>query len=223
MAILDVSYASDAEKGSPAMNDGQVTSGGLDPVLAPRPITSTLDTWDELTKLDYPSNPSSPGRRPLWNVPNIAITGESVNTIRSSVANRAANPSIAKLAATTVSPTYAPGVSTANPFPFRPVASMSAAIKPTASVQISWSTQISSAIATSPMFAIYRDGRLISQQYQQLTAGGNVRSNFAATYIDNTASPLKHHTYTLYCRPTNTPITFFQLGRVFQVSDLRAS
>ena len=188
-----------------------------------RPILSTLDAWDETTKMEYPENPASPGRRPSWNVPDIAVTGEAVNTIRSSIANRQANTSIATVTATTVSPQYTnPSLTAPGPFPFKPVANMSAVIKPTSSVQVSWSTSMFASVSTSPIFVIYRDGRPISQQYHQVITGG-IQSNFSSTYVDNNATPLKYHTYTLYCRPTSTPVTFYQKGRVFQVSDMRAT
>jgi hypothetical protein len=202
-------------------DETQIFSNQLDPVFYPRPITSTLDNWDEKTKIDYGFSSASTGRRPLWNVPNVALTGESVDTIRSSFATRQDNPSLANVSARIQNPTM-PVPATTDPRPFKPVPNMAASIRPLASVQVNFVLQIATAQPTSPRFVIYRDGQRISQEYQQLTAGGDVRSLVSGTFLDSNPAAHQTHTYTLYCRPTNVAVTFFQLDRTFQVNDTKA-
>jgi hypothetical protein len=140
------------------------------------------------------------------------------------VITRQQNTTIASVAATTVSPTYAVPVTTPeNPFPWKPVANMQASIKPQSSVQITFSAQISTPAPSSARFVIYRDGGRISQEYRQYTAGDTtVPSILSGTYVDENPTPNQIHSYHLYVLPVDQPVTFSQLGRVFQVLDQKA-
>lgn len=199
-----------------------IVSGSNDfqPPVLPRPITSTLDTWDQATQIEYGSNAASIGQRPLWNVPAIAVTNEPINTIRSSVATRFQTPSYATRPGMTINPSMQAAQGTTQRF--KPIPNMAQSIKPDASVQISFSVLITAATNTSPRFAIFRDGKLISGFYNQVIVA-NVQSLVSGTYVDTNPSPLRYHVYDFRWWATNVPILSFEKNRTFQVSNLRAT
>lgn len=195
-------------------------SGGFQPPVLPRPITSTLDTWDQSTQVDYAISAASIGSRPSWNVPSLAVTSEPVNSIHSSAATRFATPSFPTRAGMTLNPTNAANLNTANRF--RVIPNMAQSIKPDSSVQISFSVLITAATNTSPRFAIFRDGRLISAFYNQVIVA-NIQSLVSGTYVDPIPTRLKWHTYDFRWWATDVAIKSFEKNRTFQVSNLRAT
>lgn len=198
------------------VDEAQINRQRVDPIIYPRPITSTLDTWDQDTRIDYAFNAASIGRRPSWNVPSIAVASEPVNTIRQSSLTKFASNTIASPAAMTLNP------QNTDPNVWRVVPNMAQNLFVEASVQVTFSLLIASAVATSPRFAIFRDGQKLSQEYHQLTASGNVQTLVSGAYVDPNASFRRYHVYDLRWKPTNTPVISFQKNRTFQASNMRA-
>lgn len=212
------------EEGSITVTDPVISpSNQFQPPILQRPITSTLDTWDDRTPVDYGFNAASIGRRPSWNVPSIAVTSESVNTIKKSAPTRYQSSTQASVASQTSDPHT-------NQSRFRVIANMAQSIKPDSDVQISFSLMI--ATSTWPQtvsLAIFRDGQQISQVYYVSTAVagvGHSRQELATgTYVDTMPSALKYHTYDLRWHVgagSGTTAYAYQKQRTFQVSNLRA-
>lgn len=200
------------------VDESQINGQRVDPVFNPRPITSTLDTWDQNTQVDYASSAPSIGRRPSWNVPSITVASEPVNTIRQSALTKFASNTIVNKAAMTLDP------QNTDPNVWRVVPNMAQNLFVEASVQVTFSLLISATVSTSPRFAVFRDGRQISQIYHQLTVGGTppTQTLVSGTYVDPGATVRKYHVYDLRWRPTNTPVISFQKNRTFQASNMRA-
>jgi hypothetical protein len=196
----------------------ELISNQVDPARYPRPMVSTLDTWDQNTQIDYHSNAAMPGRRAGWNIPSIAVTNESVNTIRSSAPTRFVSPSVPTRVAMLVDKT----TSSLN---YKPMPNMAQAIRTDSNVQISFSATVRTTPAFAPYFAVFRDGRQISQVYRSSGAGANVDFLISGTYVDNNA-PMGWHTYDLRWKSDPTVvagvITAGQKNRTFQASNLRA-
>jgi hypothetical protein len=198
------------------INESQLGSNQMDPVWFPRPIISTLDTWDDNTRLDYNHSVPSTGTRPLFNVPSIAVTSESVNTISASSFTQQNNPSVATNVAVATNPTT-------SLVAFRNVPTMAQNLYVTSNVQVSFSLLISTVTASSPRFKIYRDGQPLSQQYQQLTGGSNVHSLVSGSFIDTNPTLLKYHVYDLRWAANDVTVTGYLSDRTFQASNLRAT
>jgi hypothetical protein len=198
----------------------QVGSQRIDKPRVARPIISTLDTWDQDTQIEFHLAPHV-GRRAGWNVPSVAITSESINTIRSSSRTRAVSPRIARRVGMTLDP------STVSPY-YTSVPNMAQTIKSDSQVQVHFSMTARTANFQSPYFAVYRDGMKISQEYRSLgtTPTGPNTHDFlvSGSYVDVNPPP-GWHTYEL--RWHVDPVAPGQLtagsnNRTFQVSNLRA-
>lgn len=199
------------------VDEVEIGSNRIDPAQYPRPIVSTLDTWDQSTQIDYHYNPTLPGRRPGWNIPSIAVTSETVNTVRTSAATRFVSSSIPTRAGMLVDKTWSA------PF-FRPMPNMGQTIKTDSNVQISFSATVRTTPVFAPYFAIFRDGVQISQVYRSSGGAANVDFLISGAYVDTNA-PAGFHTYDLRWKvdPTVTgTITAGQKNRTFQASNLRA-
>jgi hypothetical protein len=205
------------------VDEVEVHSDRVQPEHLPRPITSTLDTWDQSTQIDYPFNASARGRRPGWNIPSIAVTSETVNTVRTSAATRFVAPTVPTRAGMLVDKT----VSYQG---YRPMPNMAQTIRTDSNVQISFSATVRTTPVFAPYFAIFRDGRKISQDYRSSGAPitGQAGSNdflISGAYVDTNA-PMGFHTYDLRWKidPTlgSGTITAGQKNRTFQASNLRA-
>ena len=196
-------------------DENQIISERLDPVFNSRPVISTLDTWDQNTQLEYPFSAASIGRRPSWNVPSIAVTSESVNTIRSSAPTVTQSTTYANKAAMTLNP------SNGDTMTWRVVPNMAQNLFVESNVQVTFTMLLQSTQPTSPRFCIFRDGQKLSQEYQQATQA-NIRSLVSGAYVDTGASLRKYHVYDLRWRPQNVPIQSFNNNRTFQASNLRA-
>jgi hypothetical protein len=191
----------------------------IDPTLYPRPITSTLDSFDQQTQIDYHHPAQSIGKRPGWNTPSIAVTNESVATIKNSVATRFVSPSVP-------SPQMYSNVST-NSTKYKTVPNMMQSLKTDSQVEVSFSLLVQADTPTSPVFRIFRDNIPISQEYHQLLGGSAVQSLVSATYVDTNPEMKKWHVYELRWKTTGTgstgvTITTKDKNRTFQASNLRA-
>jgi hypothetical protein len=106
---------------------------------------------------------------------------------------------------------------------FRVVPNMAQSLFVDSEVQVTFTVLISTATQASPAFAVFRDGQKISQEYRQLTGGGNVQSLVSGTYVDTGAALRKYHVYDLRWRTVNNiTVTAFENNRTFQASNLRA-
>lgn len=192
------------------VDETQVLSNQIQPERYPRPITSTLDTWDQNTQLDYAYAPTMPGQRPSWNIPSIAVTSETVNTIRSSADTRFVSPSIPIRAELSSNPST-------NSTAWKVVPNMAQMLYTNSSVQINFAVNIQTASAAdTAYFAIFRDGQQISQIY----AGGT--GLVSGTYVDTNPTMNRAHVYDLrWHRGANT-VTATGKNRTFQASNLRA-
>lgn len=199
------------------VDEVEIESNRIQPERLPRPTVSTLDTWDQLTQIDYPFSAPHVGRRPGWNVPSIAVTNETVNTVRTSAATRFVSPSIATRAVMLVNKTKKSQF-------YKPMPNMSQTIKTDSNVQISFSATVATNSVFAPWFAVFRDGVQISQVYRSSGAGANVDFLISGTYID-THARAGFHTYDLRWKvdpAVSGTITASQKNRTFQVSNLRA-
>lgn len=194
----------------------EINSNRVDPLRFPRPIVSTLDTWDQSTQIDYPFSAPHVGRRPGWNIPSVAVTSETVNTIRSSSNTRFVSPRFAKKVGIHLNPITDSHV-------YKAIPNMAQAIRVDSAVQIQFSMTASTAAVSSPYFAIYRDGKKISQEYRSSSTAGQ---DFlvSGTYVD-TNPPMGYHTYDLRWHVdlvTPSTVTAGSINRTFQASNLRA-
>lgn len=194
----------------------EIGSNRVDPVRYPRPIVSTLDTWDQSTHLDYHYDPALRGIRPGWNIPSIAVTSETVNTVRSSAATRFVSPNVATRVGM-----LADKVMTLPHY--KPMPNMAQVIRSDSDVQISFCVTVSAAPAGhTPYFAVFRDGVKISMDYRAEAANYFLVS---AVYVDTTVR-MGLHTYDLRWKVDpnvpNATVTANGRNRTFQVSNLRA-
>lgn len=195
----------------------QTHSGRLDPTFYPRPILSTIDTFDQNTQIDYGHSATSVGRRPSWNVPSIAVTSESINTIRASASTKFQSPSVTTVAGMTKNP--ATTISTE----FRAVPNMRQVLKTDSNAHISFSLNVRTAAAPDrPIFAIFRDNVQISQYYYVTASTAGSDHPLNGTYIDTNPQLRKYHTYDLRWRAGSSRVTSLDTFRTLQASNLRA-
>jgi len=195
----------------------EIISNRVNPVHYPRPIVSTLDTWDQDTQIEFHSNPGQPGKRRGWNIPSIAVTAEPVNTIRSSAVVRFRGPQVPRRTVMLRDPSI-------TSLTYLPVPDMAQTIKVDSNVQVNFHLNLKSNIDNdSPFFAIYRDRRKISQEYRAQGAAAGVDFSITTTFTDTNA-PAGLHVYDLRWHVQNSlsQITASQNNRTFQVSNLRA-
>lgn len=198
------------------LDELEIGSNRVDPPTLPRPVISTLDTWDQLTQIDYPFQASHPGRRPGWNVPSIAVTSEAINTIRSSSNTRFQGIRVAIKTGFHKDPVM-------NLTGYRVVPNMAQSIQTDSPVQIQFSMTARTATAQAPFFALFRDAVKISQEYRA-SATANMDFLMSGSYIDP-SPPKGWHTYDLrwHIDPGNpSTMTAGGANRTFQVSNLRA-
>lgn len=199
------------------VDEVEIGSNRIEPERLPRPMVSTLDTWDQSTQIDYPFLATHGGRRPGWNIPSIAVTSEPINTIRSSSNTRFVSPRIANRAAITQD-------ATTSSTGYKPVPNMAQAIRTDSAAQVQFSLTARSTGTAAPFFAIYRDGVKISQEYRQSGAGASIDFLVSGSYVDPDP-PMGFHTYDLrwHVDPVQGgTITAGGKQRTFQVSNLRA-
>lgn len=200
------------------LDELEINSNRVDPVRYPRPIVSTLDTWDQSTQLDFHFNPALPGRRAGWNIPSIAVTNEAVNTVRTSMATRFVSQSVPTQASMLVN-------RSTNLSNYTPVPNMGQAIKTDSNVQVNFSAVLRTNLVFAPYLAIFRDGIKISQDYRNSAGAANVDFLVSGNYVDTTA-PMGWHTYDLrwHVDPNVAQGLVFATGtnRTFQASNLRA-
>jgi hypothetical protein len=203
--------------GNPALDETQINNQAVDPPINPRPVLSSLDTWDQNTQIDYPFPAQNQQGRPGWNVPSVAVTNESVNTIQESQNTRFVSNKIATLSGVIPDPST-------NLTQFRTVPNMSQVLYTDANVQITFS--INAATTPAPdtaNFAIFRDRVQISQVYHLTTVQSGVPTLLSGSYTDTRAGKLDNHTYDLRWHTSgNSRITAFGKDRTFQASNLRA-
>lgn len=197
-------------------DESQINGNTIQPTPRPRPIVSSLDTWDQETQIDYPFPAHQIGRRPAWNVPSLAVTSESVNTIQQNQRTRYVAPTVQVRIQQPVSPQ-------SNAPIWKVVPNMAQNIYTDSHVQISFSINVSTgAVNDSPQFAIYRDGRKISQIFSTTTPAANRPVLVSGTYVDTKPSMRDTHVYDLRWRRGNSPVIAFGKDRTFQASNLRA-
>lgn len=200
------------------VDEVEIDSNRVDPARYPRPIVSSLDTWDQSTQIDYHYNPALPGRRAGWNIPSIAVTNESVNTVRSSVATRFVSQTVPTRAGMLVD-------KTTNSQSYTSMPNMSQVIRTDSDVQISFSAVVSTVPVFAPYFAIFRDGIKISQDYRNSGGGSGINFLICGAYVDTNA-PMGFHTYDLRWKVDPSvalaTITAGSKNRTFQASNLRA-
>jgi hypothetical protein len=195
----------------------QVHSGQIDPQFYPRPIISTLVNWDQKTQIDYAHPAQNPPTRPGYNVPSIAVTSEAVNTVKVSALTRFVSPTIATPSGMIPNPTHATRE-------YKPVPSMAQSLFVDSNVQVSFTLVITTPTPSSPVFAVFRDGVKISQEYHQSTGPNAGQTLVSGTYVDTNPSLKKHHVYDLRWKTAadNVPVTAAEKNRTFQASNLRA-
>lgn len=199
----------------PLAEDEQIVSDKVEPETIARPIVSSLDTWDFATQIETFNNSASIGKRQGWNIPSIGVMAESVNTVRSSSFTRFVSPTMPNQAAKAFNPvTMSPQ--------FTVVPNMAQNLFVDAEAQVNFSVLVSSLTVTSPAFAVFRDGRKISQEYRQQVTPGQ-QSLVTGSYVDTGAEIKRYHVYDLRWRsPDSVQITAFEKNRTFQASNLRA-
>lgn len=197
------------------VDEVQIGSNQIQPERLPRPVISTLDTWDMSTQVDYPY--AHAGRRPGWNIPSIAVTSETVNTIRSSSATRFVSQSVPTQATMLKNPVTAS-------LAYKPVPNMAQVIRTDSSVQISFSLVVMVTVVQAPYFAVFRDRVKISQDYRSSGTAVNVPFMVTGAYVD-TRPAMGFHVYDLrwHVDPAiHGQITAVGTNRTFQASNLRA-
>jgi hypothetical protein len=203
------------------LDEVEILSNRVQPVFHPRPILSTIDTYDQLTQIDYPFNAPHVGRRPGWNVPSIAVTNESVNTIRSSVATRFVSPSIPTPAGIFPNPVVNPPPAGSPPV-FTPVPNMQQSLKVDSAVHITFFISIFTAtVPDFVSFAIFRDNLQISQIFENTTSSTASATTVTGAYTDTKAT-FARHLYELRWSGGASQVKAFFKHRTFQVSNLRA-
>ena len=201
---------------NPTIDQTQIGGQQIQPSRLARPIISSLDTWDHNTQIDYPTPAQNQGARPGWNIPSIAVTSESVNTVQQNQQTRYTSPQIPITVRRPRNPTN-------TDLAWRPVPNMGQSILTTAHVQVTFSVNITTQSAPdSPQFAIFRDGRKLSQIYQATTVAANQPTLVSGTYVDTSPTMLKHHSYSLMWKRGNSGVIGFEKDRTFQLSNLRA-
>lgn len=199
---------------SKAIRQTDISSGnGFQPPPFHRPILSTIDTYDQNTQVEHLSEAFSTGRRPIWNIPQIAVVSTKVGTIKQSAS------------VTTVAPTLAtqsgiiPNAIT-NLASFVVVPNMSAVLKASGPVQVTFSVNVQTANANDPVtFGIFRNGIQVSQSYQGSGAAATAFT-VSATYTDN--PPLGTQVYDVRWKKGSSQVTAVQKQRTIQALNLRA-
>lgn len=197
----------------------EIWSNRIHPPSLARPLTSTIDTWDQSTQIDYPVSIAHVGRRPGWNIPSISVANESIATIRSSTNLRFVSPSVPTRAGMFPNPIIAPTVPNQ---PFMVVPNMAQSIKTDSSVQVSFFISVFTQSGNDfVQFAIFRDGAQISQIFPLTTSAAGIANSISGSYTDNHPTAARH-LYDLRWLPGGTQATALYKNRTFQVQNLRA-
>lgn len=198
----------------------EIPSNRVDPTRYPRPIVSTLDTWDQSTQVDFHHNAAMPGKRAGWNIPSIAVTSESVNTIRSSAATRMASPSIPTIAGMHPDPVLVPPVTGVHPFVVVP--NMAQSLFVDSPVHITFFISfLTVTVPDTVKFAIFRDAAQVSQIYVGSTISVANPVTVSGAYTDIKAVQGRH-LYDLRWAAGVSRVLAYGKNRTFQVSNLRA-
>src|SRR5260221_11671593 len=182
--------------------------------VVPRPILSSMDTYDQNTQVEDYSDAFATGRRPLWNVPDLAYVNSKVTTIKSSASVTSASPAIATKAGILQNPATA--LTT-----FTVVPNLGQVIKASGPVQVSFAVNVSTLNANDPVsFAIFRCGTQVGQTFQGSAGAANTAFNVIASYTDN--PPLGNHVYDVRWKKGSSTATAIGTQRTIQVLNLRA-
>lgn len=201
---------------APVFDELEILSDRIQPPGLPRPVISSLDTWDQSTQIDYPFLASHVGRRPGWNIPSISVANEAIATIRSSTNLRFVSPQIPTVAGMFPDPVINPNV-----IGFLAIPNMTQSIRSDSSVQITFSVSVSTASAGDFVrFAIFRDGGQVSQLFTITTSVANSPSHVAGSYTDTPV--VGRHVYDLRWESGASQAKAFYKNRTFQVQNLRA-
>jgi len=183
------------------------------PPVFPRPIISTLDTFDQNTQVEHLVDPFSPGTRPLWNTPAQAVVNEKVGTVKTSASVSGVSPAQATPSGIFPSPTT---TSTS----FTVVPNMAQVVKASGPVQISFALTLQTANANDPVsFAIFRNGVQASQTFKA-SAGAATPFSASGTYTDN--PPSGNQVYDVRWAKGSSTVTAVGTQRTLQVLNLRA-
>jgi hypothetical protein len=165
----------------------------------PRSYASPQDVYDTSIGYESPFMNVSPGtRRAMWQIPDVALTHTTVNTIKSSSiprttgATQILNGAIANVAASNIWSTV-------------PNLELSLVVNGPAS--ISATVPLQSKNSADPVqFAFYRGGQLMSQIFTHATSS-NVNTPSIVTFAYTDSAPLSHgllnlETYSLFWKAT---------------------
>lgn len=183
------------------------------PVFA-RPILSTQDTYDQNTQVESLTDPFQPGVRPLWNVPNQAVTAVKVTTIKTSANVQSLSPAVPVLSGAFLSPNT-------NLTTFTVVPNMAQTIKASGPVQVSFVLNAQTVNAADTCtFAIFRNGVQVSQAMKASGPAANTSFSVQGTYTDN--PPLGYQVYDVRWAKGSSLLTATGKQRTLQVLNLRA-
>lgn len=183
------------------------------PVVARRPLASTLDTYDNNFTVDYQRDAFLAGRRPMWNIPVMATTASKVGTIKSSANVAGTSPAYAIVSGFSQSP-----ITNVNTFSVIP--NMAQQIHTSGPLQVNFSVNLQTVNSADPVsVAVFRNGLQVSQTYQ---SSGNGNTNFlmSGSFTDN--PPLGRAVYDVRWKNTASKVTASGTQRTLQLLNLRA-
>lgn len=200
----------------PTPEAGEVNQQPIAHEARGRALISPLDTFDVNIQVDYPYSIQNQGVRPGWNVPDLAVVNESINTIQQNQSTRFVGPQFASMVKQAVNPrTSSPRWTT--------VPNMGQALYTESKVQIHFSVNLTTAAAPDTVnLAIFRDGQKISQIYSIGTNQPGVPVLASGSYVDIQPSLMTFHHYELRWKCGSSMLTAVDSNRTFQCSSLRA-
>jgi hypothetical protein len=164
--------------------------------IPPRGFASPQDAYETDIGYDSPFMNFAPGaRRPMWQLPPVAITHDPVNTLLSSV-----TPATTQTAQITGGGSSAPVKATVS---WGTVPNLELSLKINGPVHITATLPIQSTTASDPVqLAFYRNGALLSQIFQNTThVNINTPTIVSLSFVDPSPlqhSPLNIETYSLF-------------------------
>jgi hypothetical protein len=186
--------------------------------IRPRGYASPQDVYDTSVGYDSPFMNASPGvRRQMWQIPPVAITHDTITTIKSSSVPRTTG-------ATQVLSGAVANVNASTSWSTVPNMELSLVVNGPATISATIPLQ-SQNPADQVQFAIYRGGQLMSQIFTQSTSSNaNTPSIVSLAYTD--PAPLSHsllnlETYSVYWKATtNGNVTSPGVSRSLFVNSL---
>lgn len=189
------------------------TSQTIQPPVFRRPILSTIDTYDQNTQVEHLEEAFATGKRPMWNIPTVAVVSSKVGTIKQSANVVSVSPNLATQSGILSGPTT-------NVATFTVVPNMAQVIRASGPVQVAFSLNASTANASDPVsFAVFRDGVQVSQTYLG-SGAANTAFSVIGSYTDN--PPAGNHIYDLRWAKGSSVVTAVGKQRTIQVLNLRA-